>query len=139
MYCQSRSAFQVLLLTFEHLKQRPTMDTNATRFQNTLAALPDRTNPMRSFSSTSMSEITEEEFSQDDNLGSGEMYQRMTPREHVLKRPEPYIGSTKADSVVTLVYDVKTNKMSTREISLVCIQCTYASFPFVHICLYAFI
>jgi DNA topoisomerase-2 len=59
---------------------------------------------------SSQSEITNAEVE--------ETYQRMSPREHVLRRPEPYIGSTTCETVSAVLFDVKSCKFSRKEVQL---------------------
>ena len=52
-------------------------------------------------------------------VGLANKYQKLDHREHILKRPNMYIGSIEYDTYTTWVYDEKENSMTKRELHFV--------------------
>lgn len=48
-----------------------------------------------------------------------DIYQKMSPIEHILKRPDTYIGSTQRQNDTLWVYDDATEKLKQRQIEFV--------------------
>eukprot|EP01083_Nonionella_stella_P044897 120777_1 len=48
-----------------------------------------------------------------------EVYQKKTPREHVLLRPDTYIGSTQSETKTMWVFDESTDKMIERQVKVI--------------------
>jgi len=48
-----------------------------------------------------------------------EMYQKLTQLQHILKRPDSYIGSVEAHTQHMWIYDSENNRMANREITYV--------------------
>lgn len=85
-------------------------------------------NPVKTSHKKPLAELVNEEMGLDDALSSpkvakkkrvSEQYQKLTQLEHIIKRPDTYIGSIERDTRQMWVYNTVTDGMEFREVSFV--------------------
>ena len=115
--CLRRSSFHLRAATYirHFASSRPKRLTKAiappsTTLQSTTAATDDQREP----------ELPTPPPALDGTSAAlARQYQKKTQREHILLRPEPYIGSTQADTRTSWVWDDAAQRMAVRTVTVV--------------------